>query len=97
MACHIYDIIYYKVMTITICDMQSKDIEVQRILWRKLNAIVEKKRLGMPIFKGFMVDGAQANGNDVHIVYGIDNMIKMVDKKRTCFFHWIQSLDKHIK
>jgi hypothetical protein len=43
MACHIYDAIYYKVMTITICDMQSKDIEVQCILWRKLNAIVEKK------------------------------------------------------
>jgi len=81
MAYHIYDAIYYKVMTITICDMQSKDTEAQCILWRKLNIVVEKKGLGVPIFKGFMVDGAQANENDVHVVYGIGNLIiKMVDK-----------------
>jgi hypothetical protein len=66
--------------------MQSKDTKVQYILWRKLNAIVEKKWLGMPIFKGFMADGAQTNENDVHIVYGIgDPIIKMVDKEWTCF------------
>jgi hypothetical protein len=32
-------------------------MEVQCILWRKLNAIVEKKGLGMPVFKGFMANG----------------------------------------
>ncbi len=58
MACHIYDIFYCKVMMIMICDMQSKDIEAQCILWRKLNTIVEKNGLGTPIFKGFMADGA---------------------------------------
>jgi hypothetical protein len=51
-------------------------------MWRKLNAIVEKKRLGMFIFKGFMADNAQANWNVVHIVYGIgDFTVEMIDKK----------------
>jgi hypothetical protein len=29
MAYHVYDLIYYKVMTIAICNMQSKNIEAQ--------------------------------------------------------------------
>jgi hypothetical protein len=51
-------------------------------LWKKLNAIVQNKGLGMPVFKGFMINGAQANWNAVQIVYGIgDPTVKMVDKK----------------
>jgi 6-phosphofructokinase len=61
MACHMYDLIYCKVMTIMICDMQFEDMEAQCILWRKLNIVAKKKRLGMPFFKGFMVDNAQVN------------------------------------
>ncbi len=61
MAYHVYDPVYYKVMMIVFCDMQSKDMEVQCILWRKLNAFVEKKGLGTLVFKGFTVDGVQAN------------------------------------
>jgi hypothetical protein len=88
MACHVYDLVYCKVMTITVYDMQFGDIKVQCILRRNLNAIVNKKGLGMPIFKGFMVDIVQANWNVVRIVYGIgDPMIMMVDKKHTCFVH----------
>jgi hypothetical protein len=45
---------------IVVCDMQFEDLKVQCILWRKLNAIIEKKRLGTLIFEGFMADGAQA-------------------------------------
>jgi hypothetical protein len=56
MACHIYDMAYCKVMTIIICYMQFKDMEIQCMLWRRLNAIIEKKKLGMLIFKGFMVN-----------------------------------------
>ncbi len=98
MAQHIYNFVYYKVMRIVVYDMQFEDIEFQCILWRKLNIVVEKKGLGMHVFKGFMADGAQANWNDVCIVNGTkDPMVKMVDKKRTCFFHWTQSLDKHTK
>jgi hypothetical protein len=61
MACHMYDLIYCKVMTIMICDMQFEDMEVQCILWKKLNIVAERKRLGMPFFKGFMADNAQVN------------------------------------
>jgi hypothetical protein len=61
MACHIYNLAYCKIMTITICDMQFEDTEAQCMLWRKLNVVVEKKRLSMPIFKGFMADSVQTN------------------------------------
>ncbi len=61
MACHVYNPVYYKVMMIVICDMQFEDMKSQCIMWMKLNAIVEKKGLGMLVFKGFMVDGAYAN------------------------------------
>jgi len=61
MVCHIYDLIYYKVMTIVICDMQFEDTKTQCILWRKLNIIIEKKRLGTPVFKRFMADSVQVN------------------------------------
>jgi hypothetical protein len=43
-------------MSIAICDMQLEDTEAQCILWRKLNAIVFKKGVRNPNFKGFMVD-----------------------------------------
>jgi hypothetical protein len=98
MACHVYNMIYCKVMMITICDMQFEDTEAQCIMWRKLNAIVEGKGLGTPIFKGFMANGAQANWNVVRTVYGTgDPIVKMVDEEHMCFFHWIQSFDKHAK
>ncbi len=88
MACHIYDPVCCKVMTIAIYDMQSKDIEVQWMLWRQLNIVVEKKKMGTLMFKGFMVDGAQANWNDVRIIYGTQySTNKTVDKKRMCLFH----------
>jgi hypothetical protein len=52
MACHIYDLVYYKVMMIAVSDMQFEDMEVQCILWRKLNVVIERKRLGMPFSRG---------------------------------------------
>ncbi len=62
MACHVYDlVVYYKITTIAVHDMQFKDTKAQCILWRKLNTIVDKKGLGLPVFKGFMADSAQAN------------------------------------
>jgi hypothetical protein len=70
MAYHIYNSIYCKVMTTTVCDMQSKDMEAQCNLWRKLNVVLKKKGLGIPVFKGFLVDGVQVNSNVVCIVFG---------------------------
>jgi len=61
MACQVYDLVYYKVMTIVVYDMQFEDMEAQCIMWRKLNSIVEKKGLGAPVFKGFMANGVQEN------------------------------------
>jgi hypothetical protein len=79
---HVYDLVYCKVVTITVYNMQSEDIEVQCILWKKLNVVVKKKGLCMLVFKGFMMDGAQVNWNVIHIVYGIEDLIiKMVDKE----------------
>jgi hypothetical protein len=43
LAYHVYDLIYYKVKTITICDMQSKDMKVQCVQWRKLNKVMLMK------------------------------------------------------
>jgi hypothetical protein len=57
-----------------------------------------KFNLTKPNFKGFTVDNAHANWNVVHIVYGSrDASVKMVDKERTCLFHWTQLLDRHTK
>jgi hypothetical protein len=58
MACHIYNPVYYKVMTIAVCDIESKNMEIRCILRRKLTTFTDKKRLGTLVFKGFMADGA---------------------------------------
>jgi len=51
MACHVYDLIYCKVMTSVICDMQSKDIKAQHIMWTKLNEMMLKNRFPKSKFK----------------------------------------------
>jgi len=43
----------------------------------------------MPISKGFMADGAQANWNVVCIVYGIrDPKVRWLTNSGLVFFHW---------
>jgi hypothetical protein len=45
-----------------------------------------------------MADSSQANWNAIRIVYGSgDASIPMLNKERTCLFHWVQSLEKHTK
>jgi len=98
MAYHVNDPIYYKVMMSVVCDMQFEDTKISCMLWKKLNVVVNKKGMGTLVFKRFMVDTMQVNWNVVQIIYGIGNpTVKMVDKKWTCLFLWIQSLNKHIK
>jgi hypothetical protein len=36
MACHVYDPNYVKVVTILVCDMQSKDVDSQVFMWKAL-------------------------------------------------------------
>jgi hypothetical protein len=54
-TCHMYDLIYYKMMTIVVCDMQSKDIEIQSAMWKKLNKVIAKEGVPNP---NFMANGA---------------------------------------
>jgi hypothetical protein len=61
MACHVYDHAYCKMMTNAICDMYSKNIKVQQIMWTKLNETILKHRSAKLNFKGFMVNNTQAN------------------------------------
>ena len=96
MACHVYDPTYCRIMTIAACDMQSEDTAAQSVLWKNLNAIMETHGVARVNFKGFMADGAQANWNAVRIIYGSGNASeRMVDRERTCLFHWRQSLEQH--
>jgi hypothetical protein len=98
MACHVYDPIYCKLLTIAICDMQSKNTEAQRLMWTNLTGTMLKHGFPKPNLKGFMIDNAQANWNAIIIVYGLrDPSNKMVDKECTCLFHWNHSLNKHTK
>ncbi len=58
-------------------------------MWTKFNQIMLKHGYVEPNFKGFMADITHASWNAVKIVYGSgDATIRMVDKKRTCLFHW---------
>jgi hypothetical protein len=56
-TCHMYDPINYKMMMIVVCDMQSRDIEVQSVMWLKVNKAIAKKGVPNP---NFMANGAQA-------------------------------------
>ena len=78
--------------------MQSEDVAAQQVFWKNLNAVSSKHDITNPNFKGFMADSAQANWNAVRIVYGGgDPAIPMVNRERTCLFHWAQALEKHTK
>jgi hypothetical protein len=72
--------------------MQSEDMEAQCMMWRKLNIIVEKKELGTPNFKGFMVH--KQIGMLFILFMGLEILWS---RWWTCFFHLTLSIDKHIK
>jgi hypothetical protein len=60
-ACHVYDPQYKEVMTISTCNMQSKDMEIQVLFWKCLNAAMSQHKVDHPNFKGFMADSAMDN------------------------------------
>jgi hypothetical protein len=45
MVCHVYIVVYCKVITIAVCDMQFKDTMVQCNMWRKLNELMRENRM----------------------------------------------------
>ena len=88
MACHVYNSLYCKVMTIAVCDMQSENYTAQVLFWKNLNSVVQRHGVDDIQFKGFMADSAQANWNAMRIVYGGgDPAIRMENRERTCLFH----------
>ena len=93
MACHVHDPQYKKVMTISTCDLQSEDTEIQVQFWRCLNAVMTRHGVDYPNFKGFMADSAMANWNAVRIVYGSGSSNdKMENRERIFLLHWSTSL-----
>jgi hypothetical protein len=86
---HVLNHVYDKVMIITICNMQSENIDAQCVMWRKLNKVMmAKHRVFSPYFKGFMVNSAQVNWNVMHIVYESNDLyVQLQDKERICSFH----------
>ena len=68
------------------------------ILWKNLNHVMDRHGISNLEFKGFMANSAQANWNVIRIVYGSgDPKVPIDDCGRTCFFHWIQLLEKYTK
>lgn len=59
--------------------------------------VMKTNGIHMPQFKGFMVDNAQVNWNVVWIVFYPfgDPTQPLPNKKRTCFFHLVQSMEIH--
>ncbi len=56
MVYHVYNSTYYKMLTIVVCDMHSKDTKVQGLMWIKLNETILKHGFPKPNLKGFMVN-----------------------------------------
>jgi len=80
-----YDPIYYKMMTIVMCDVHSEYIEVQSVMWRKLNTVFVKEVVLIQISWQMV---PKQNWNMVQILYGFDDPSKpMVDRKKTYYFH----------
>jgi hypothetical protein len=72
-------------MTVALCDMQSEDAIAESVLWKNMIIVMEKHGIPEPKFKGFMANSAQANWNDVRIIYGSgDATIPIKDQERTC-------------
>lgn len=73
-------------MTITYCEMQSKDCTTQIIFCKNLNDIIEDNWVPIVNLKGFMVDNVKANWNLLKIYGHSDLTLPMVGCEYTCFF-----------
>ncbi len=91
MGCHVYDMTYYKVLIIIICDMQFDDLDSQVFMRSSLTRLVKKVgRIENVNFKGFMANDAQTNFNAMRRMFGFgDPTIPMIGRERICFMHWV--------
>jgi hypothetical protein len=60
-ACHVYNLMYCKMFTIAIYNMQSKSTKAQCVMWTKLNHMMLRFGLINHNFNGLVGDSAQAN------------------------------------
>jgi hypothetical protein len=56
MACHVYNLVYCKMLAIVVCYMQFGDTKAQQLMRTKLNEMMLKHGFLKPNFKRFMVD-----------------------------------------
>jgi len=61
MACHVYDPIYFRVMTIVMFDMQVKDVEFKVFMWWAPLRVMKINGVDNLQFKGFIVNIVQVN------------------------------------
>jgi hypothetical protein len=40
MGCYVCDPLYYQILTIAICEMQSKDVDSKMLMWNSLHAFI---------------------------------------------------------
>jgi hypothetical protein len=88
-GCHIYDLMYCKILTIYFCNIHSKSTEAQCVLWRKINTLMLKHDLSTTNFKGFMANGAHVNWDVIIIIYGLGNPTMCMDRKERIYLFWI--------
>jgi hypothetical protein len=88
MGVHVYDSEYRKVITIVVCDMQSKSSDTQQRLWLSMIDILEKHGVQNANFKRFMYDSALENFSAVKTIFGSGNPSKPTEnRERTCQFY----------
>lgn len=71
MTCCVYKRKHYKVLRIVCCDMQFEDGAAHTFIWKKLECAMGDNGVTNTIFKGFMIDIAQANSNVVPKIYNM--------------------------
>ena len=84
-------------MVIAICETKEEDADSQILFWNCLNEVMKQQGHPPADFAGFMADEAGANWIAIRTVFngGPDNVL--IDRERSCLFHWEQSLQKHTK
>ena len=84
-------------MVIAICETKEEDTDSQILFWNYLNEVMKQQGHPPADFVGFMADEAGANWIAIRTVFngGHDNVL--IDRERSCLFHWEQSLQKNTK
>jgi hypothetical protein len=75
MACHVYDLAYYIMMTIVVYDVPFENTKVKQIMWTKINEMMLEHMFPKSNFNGFMANSAHQTTDQTWVV-----------KSTQCFF-----------